>query len=109
MTAPVHWLRPALVCEIAFTSWTEDAYGQLLAAFIGIRTKRPLKALSAAVSRLLTGCAKWNPLPGAAADNMRLSSIRERAATDSPEYQEILHGFFSTDRSHFSRFVNDLL
>jgi bifunctional non-homologous end joining protein LigD len=36
MTAPVHWLRPALVCEVAYTSWTSDCHLRH-PVFLGLR------------------------------------------------------------------------
>ena len=36
MGAPVHWLRPRMVCEVAFTSWTGDGHLRH-PAFLGLR------------------------------------------------------------------------
>ena len=44
MTAPLHWLRPALVCEIAYTNWTGDGHLRH-PVFLGLREgARPSEA-----------------------------------------------------------------
>jgi bifunctional non-homologous end joining protein LigD len=36
MSATVHWVRPALACEVAFTSWTGDGHLRH-PVFLGLR------------------------------------------------------------------------
>ncbi len=38
--APVHWVRPALVCEVSFSSWSKDGH-MLHPVFVGLREDRP--------------------------------------------------------------------
>lgn len=38
--APVHWLKPELVCEVNFQSWTDDGHMRM-PIFVGLREDKP--------------------------------------------------------------------
>jgi bifunctional non-homologous end joining protein LigD len=43
--APVHWVKPQLVCEVSFGEWTEDGHMRQ-PIFVGMRNDKPPKKIS---------------------------------------------------------------
>ncbi len=47
--APVHWVKPALVCEVAFQEWTDDG-AMRQPIFLGLREDKPSHAVKREVA-----------------------------------------------------------
>jgi bifunctional non-homologous end joining protein LigD len=56
--APVHWVKPELVCEVGFGSWTGDGYLRH-PVYMGLRSNKP----AATVRRETDADAKSEPTP----------------------------------------------
>ena len=69
------WVEPRLVAEVEFSDWTPD--GQVRhAAYVGLRTDKPAKAVVRETARNLSGAAPVRPAGTAAAGGVKVSNAQ---------------------------------